>query len=70
MKLIKSIFEKVVYVIVQINKCVALNFIEAYALTTCSEDEEAETFDEEISKGLRKNKTTYVIVGLEQCNRQ
>jgi endonuclease/exonuclease/phosphatase family metal-dependent hydrolase len=58
----KSISDRVIYVCLKLNSKYSIKLIQAYAPTSTHDDEEVETFYEDISKAMEENRTHYLFI--------
>lgn len=62
LKILKAISDRVIYVIININKKITLKYIQVYAPTS-HEDDEVEISYEDIARAIKENATTHTILG-------
>ena len=58
----KSISDRVIYVCLKINSKYSIKVIQAYAPTSTHDDEEVETFYEDVEKAMVENRTHYQFI--------
>ncbi|XP_044760870.1 craniofacial development protein 2-like [Coccinella septempunctata] len=58
----KSISDRVIYIVLRINERYSVQFIQGYAPTSKADDEEMETFLEDLSKAIDACKTHYTVI--------
>lgn len=59
---VNSISNRVIYMILKLNRRYSIQFIHGYAPTSQADDEEVETFLEDLSKAMTSQKTHYKII--------